>query len=54
MKTLTVRDFCSQDKEKTPIPALAAKIEEAQKEHQEGKTLRFESAEAAKEWFDSL
>ena len=35
-------------------PALAEKIEKARQEHREGKTLRFESAEAARKWFDSL
>lgn len=35
-------------------PTLAAKIEQARKEHREGKTLKFESSLAAQKWLDEL
>ena len=35
-------------------PTLAAKIEQARKEHREGKTLKFESSLAAQERLDEL
>ena len=43
-----------EDNEMEITPALAEKIEKARQEHREGKTLKFESAEAAHKWFDSL
>ena len=35
-------------------PELQAKIEKARLEYKEGKTLRFESAEAVQKWMDEL
>lgn len=35
-------------------PTLAAKIEQARKEHREGKMLKFESSLAPQKWLDEL
>ncbi|MBQ8239325.1 MAG: type II toxin-antitoxin system Phd/YefM family antitoxin [Bacteroides sp.] len=35
-------------------PELQAKIDKARQEYKEGKTLRFESAEAVQKWMDEL
>ena len=35
-------------------PTLAAKIEQARKEHREGKMFKFESSLAAQKWLDEL
>lgn len=43
-----------EDDNLTITSALAAKIEQARLEHREGKTLKFESAEAAQKWMDEL
>lgn len=43
-----------EDDDLTITPALAAKIEQARREHREGKTLKFESAAAAQKWMDEL
>ena len=38
----------------TITPELQAKIDKARQEYKEGKTLRFESAEAMQKWMDEL
>ena len=43
-----------EDDDLTITPELADKIETARKEFREGKTLKFESAEAAQKWMDEL
>ena len=43
-----------EDDDLTITPELQAKIDKARQEYKEGKTLRFESAEAVQKWMDEL
>ncbi len=43
-----------EDNDLTITPNLQAKIDKARQEYEEGKTLHFESAEAAQKWMDEL
>ena len=43
-----------EDEDLTITPALAAKIEQARKDHREGKCITLKSHEEIDKWFDSL
>ena len=43
-----------KDDELVITPELQKKIDKARKEHENGETLRFENADAAIKWIDSL
>ena len=51
-KLYTIVSVENDDLEITPT--LAAKIEQARKEHREGKMLKFESSLAPQKWLDEL
>ena len=43
-----------EENDLTVTPELQAKIDKARQEYKEGKTLHFESAQAAQKWMDEL